>query len=834
MAATYTVKRGDTLSEIALRYGTTVAELVRLNNIADPDFIVIGQVLKLSGEPDPVKPNKTSKPSLKILGVQCGTDRTMYATWTWDKDNTLNYRVMWYYDTGNGVWFVGEDGTSEFKQCTYTAPVNATKVKFKVKAISKTRTVNGKETSYWTSGWSTEKVHDFNTGTPEDPSVPTVTLDKYTLTAYVNNLEDRVDRVKFQVVKNNETLFKAGASNVTKQYASFSCTVDAGAEYKVRCRAYNGSKASKWTDYTENVKTMPSAVSKITTCRANSSKSIYLEWESVKTATKYEIEYTTKKEYFDNGAQVTKQETEFNHYEIFFDGADGLGTDYFFRIRAVNEQGESPWSEIVSTSIGKKPAAPTTWSSTTTVTTGEPLTLYWMHNAEDGSSQTYAELELIVNNESVKYDIAKGKHTINAFVGGVSTTLTVEIATDEDDNDKTSTCTVDTKPFIEGSTIQWRVRTAGITKEYGEQSIQRTVDVYAPPTLELRFTDTSGSDIEVLTGFPLKIYGLAGPNTQKPIGYHITITANNAYESVDQVGNVKMVNKGDRVYSKYFDITDALDVTLSASDVDLENNVAYTMTGIVSMDSGLTAESSIEFEVSWVDLEYEPNAEIAIDEDTLVAHIAPYCDDDSTEITLSVYRREFDGTFTEIATGIKNGSYTFVTDPHPALDYARYRIVAVHSVTGAVSYYDLPGYPIGETAAIIQWDEDWTSFDSTEESETEQPAWSGSMLKLPYNIDVSDSRSVDVALVEYVGRAHPISYYGTQLGESSSWSMEIPKTDKETLYALRRLSIWKGDVYVREPSGSGYWANISVSFSQTHCAVTIPVSLAITRVEGGM
>ena len=64
--------------------------------------------------------------------------------------------------------------------------------------------------------------------------------------------------------------------------------------------------------------------------------------------------------------------------------------------------------------------------------------------------------------------------------------------------------------------------------------------------------------------------------------------------------------------------------------------------------------------------------------------------------------------------------------------------------------------------------------------------------------------------------------------------MEIDKEDEETLYALRRLAIWMGDVYVREPSGSGYWANVSVSFSQTHCELTIPVNLSITRVAGGV
>jgi LysM repeat protein len=44
---TYRVKSGDTLSAIAARYGVTVAELQQLNNIKDPRFLQIGQVLKI-------------------------------------------------------------------------------------------------------------------------------------------------------------------------------------------------------------------------------------------------------------------------------------------------------------------------------------------------------------------------------------------------------------------------------------------------------------------------------------------------------------------------------------------------------------------------------------------------------------------------------------------------------------------------------------------------------------------------------------------------------------------------------------------------------------------
>jgi len=41
----YTVRPGNTLSGIALRYGTTVNELVRINNIANPNFIRVGQAI---------------------------------------------------------------------------------------------------------------------------------------------------------------------------------------------------------------------------------------------------------------------------------------------------------------------------------------------------------------------------------------------------------------------------------------------------------------------------------------------------------------------------------------------------------------------------------------------------------------------------------------------------------------------------------------------------------------------------------------------------------------------------------------------------------------------
>lgn len=50
---TYVVQPGDTLWGIAQRFRTTVDELVKLNNIKDPNKIWQGQVLKITGEREP-------------------------------------------------------------------------------------------------------------------------------------------------------------------------------------------------------------------------------------------------------------------------------------------------------------------------------------------------------------------------------------------------------------------------------------------------------------------------------------------------------------------------------------------------------------------------------------------------------------------------------------------------------------------------------------------------------------------------------------------------------------------------------------------------------------
>ena len=62
----YTVKPGDTLSEIAETYNTTVEKLAKLNNIKNVDLIFIDQVLVIDGEAPVAQTATTEAPVAEV------------------------------------------------------------------------------------------------------------------------------------------------------------------------------------------------------------------------------------------------------------------------------------------------------------------------------------------------------------------------------------------------------------------------------------------------------------------------------------------------------------------------------------------------------------------------------------------------------------------------------------------------------------------------------------------------------------------------------------------------------------------------------------------------
>lgn len=771
--------------------------------------------------------NTGSMPSITLFQLQAGTTRTMIVKWSWNVLHTKEYHVVWYYHTGkDGVSYIGSDTRETSKQSIFTAPSNAISVSVKITPISESRQLNGGYTAaYFKAKTAASQIYYFRNNPPETPSTPELVLEKTKLTVSLNNIENGVTEIEWYIVKDNKSLFKSVKTKVNKNSASYTCTVTEGAQYKARCRAWKGSQSSAWSEYTGSSGSTPPSVGTITELKAFSDTGVLVNWIGVKGATSYEVQWTTRKGFFDSNPSEVKSQTVSkdagSHAEVT--GLE-LGQTYFFRVRAINEAGEGPWTPIKSIVLGKKPSSPTTWSSTSTVIVGEPLVLYWVHNATDNSSEVKAEVEVDTK--------------LTEEASWSSTTYTVPNNNTEENRIQSKE--ISTSSYSEGIIIRWRVRTMGITNEYGDWSAYRTIHIYARPSLELRLMNQNGNDVSSVASFPLFVSGVAGPSTQTPLSYHVTVLSKSYYESIDYTGQRVIVGRGDTIFSSYYDTMEDLMVELSAGNIDLEAGIEYRLNVVVGMDSGLTAESYIDFTVNWVDEKYSLNAEVAYNKKNYTFAIHPYCYDENNTLVngvdLAVYRRTFDGKFVLVQDGISNTDYTFIVDPHPSLDYARYRIVAITRSTGSVMYYDMPPYPIKESSIIIQWDEDWQNLnisDVNSDDAPAEPAWSGSLVKLPYNIDTSDSNNIDVALIEYIGREHPVAYYGTQIGQAATWNADIPKTDAETLYALRRLSVYKGNVYVREPSGVGYWATVSVQYSRKHLQLTVPVTINVTRVEGG-
>lgn len=835
-----------------------------------------------------------NKAVLTGFGLQASseTGRDAYACWTWHKrwENFKHYKIRWEWYVNGHVEYEESEITQEYSN--KSIPEDSPWVQIFILPIAENRLdKDGKDTGvpHWTAdGWTSQQYQFFN-NPPKKPDVPVCEIDDTTLTMKIDRIENEVAAswIVFQVVKDNSSAVylspwvpvvpvvdpvttKTIYSKVTHQY-----TVQLGSNYTVRAKAVGANyKESGWTDFSEEVGSKPSAPAMIKdSCRRvkreDQTQAAHLEWTAIPNATKYKVEYANIKSDFDNGSGTVKEKTTDDNrtsIDIVFQDSE-VGKDYYFRVRAINEdiqdQDEqmSDPSDPVLIPIGSVPAPPTTWSSSESAFVGDVMELNWIHNPTDNSKQTFAQLSFNIN-DSGWLDMEVFENTTDANTTGERVDETKYTYGTAVSYKGSMYFKMDTNhPDLKNAKVIWRAKTAGITDEFSknEWSTERTIYIYEKPTLSLSMTsdlEGSGAIIETLTAFPCYIRGqlsLTDYKIQRPVGYHLQILANDYYTTVDNVGRTKTINPGDAVYSKYFDTSDTLIVEISANNIDLESGISYTVLCSADMSTGLTVSNQHEFTVSWVDVEYAINADVIVDANSYAALITPYCrekisttvgegDDAYTtyeegalveNITLSVYRREYDGSYKEIASGIPNDSVS-VTDPHPALDYARYRFTARDNNTGALSFWDMPGRPVNCSAVILQWAEEWSTFETGAETNIEGPSWSGSLLRLPYNIKVSDKRKRDVTMVEYAGREHPVTYYGTQVGETSTWTMDIPADDKETIYALRRLSLWAGDVYVREPSGMGFWANVEVSFDQTYKEVKVPVTLSITRVEGGV
>ena len=854
------------------------------------------------------KGGKYEKKGKKYVSIDCLAGYTY--SWT-------VYRGATYYDSKAKKYVTKSIAVTEnsgslgagVTSTTFSAPTNAFKVVFAItptsKKYDKSKDKNKKkEVNYFTGGKATASWNYPGTDVLEKAPTPTVSIENNVLKCSLNNLDSKITSVFFAVAEDDSVTFsKSENTPVHMNSSSYQVNVNPGHKYKVRCRVKGTDLSqSDWSDFTDNVESTPKAPEKLT-LKAIGTTSVQAFWDSAGDNYTYDLEWYSKPKVdnpqtFDNAGVSSSQTTDQTNYIV-----SGLAAGtWYFRLRVDKGGQKSSWYPAKETecyiTIGKPPNAPTTYTLFSSIKAGEKVDFYWVHNVEDGSAEKKAEIEFTFKSEGTD-PIVITEEKINDSYGKPDAEIVNQhwtIDTSETYHDIS---------FEDGVSVDWRVRTLGVSDGWSPWSAVRNLDIWAGPTLILFASATLGGwlwdpfnfdedtiytapkapmpdegEDDIFTSLPIAIELTSGPLNQTPIGYTIQVTSKDSYTYETEFGDTKIVKAGDVIFEQYYPSSrHSIIKMLTPFNIDLEDSQEYTITASVSMNSGLTKTSDpYTFKIDWKEAVMYPNADVLIDPDDLHATIVPYCFDANTDwvvpddiedgdeidedeivepslvenVVLSVYRNTVDGEFVEIMTDIPNDRATAVVDPHPTLGEVSYRIVAYKIDTGQMEYTNTDPEEVDQPGIVISWDEDWYNTsdvfeyedENEEDANSEELEYSGVQLKLPFNVDISESNSPDVALVNYIGRRRPVGYFGTQLGETSSWKTEMPKNPNDgnglmvdpgaTLQLLRRLAARTGPVYVRESSGrTGYWAHVTASFDLNHNALTIPISFNVTRIEGG-
>lgn len=530
-----------------------------------------------------------------------------------------------------------------------------------------------------------------------------------------------------------------------------------------------------------------------------------------------------------------------------------MGRTWYFRVRRTNEHGNSNWAtcsngawkqsdDVARVTFPDAPeaipeehlTAPTVVTTPMSCETGDSVMLAWTHNSEEGTTQTAYQIELT--------DTYEGTSSTTTISGGADGAYALETE------------------YPDGTTLTWRVRTQGVDPSaWSPWSRMQTIGVWSVPVAAVEVT---GLTDETLTSYPITITATSSGTSalNQPISWWMAMESVNAYTAVGMDGEDLEIAVGDVLWTYGTDATQSgfdpgeCEVEVTGDMVSLAAGQTYRVRVGCTTAQGLRAEASpVEFGVEWSGDVPEPLATVDFDLSDYCCRIWPACydvDDSTGEasdtltsgVTLAVWRVESDGSTVLVARGIPNDGDSFVIDPHPLFGTQWYRIVATATATSLQSSLDQP-IECEIPYVVIQWDESWNvpngvdvngteGADSDTDDANADVTYTGMSVELPYNLEMDESHRPDVALHEYAGRRHPVSSYGTQLGETMTLRADLMKgRNDDVIRLLRELQTARTDCFVRDPVGNAWWANVTVRMTHSYDSSAVGVSLEITRVE---
>lgn len=295
------------------------------------------------------------------------------------------------------------------------------------------------------------------------------------------------------------------------------------------------------------------------------------------------------------------------------------GKRWHFRIALVGDGGASPLSEMASCVLATVPAAPTPAYVDAHAVAGDAVTLAWTHNAEDGSAQTAAEVDVTATPP-----------------GGEAETQTL-LATGSESVE------LSTSGMADGTAVSWRVRTMGVASAgWSPWANGGNIAVHVKPTAGIEARQSAEDGERVDSGTPLGALPLVlvltagGGVSQTPVSWAVELSPRNGFRYVGDDGDDEWMAGGTTMLSLYIDANDPeFDaqrqvVAIGAADAAFANGVEIDVRAVVVMDSGLQSDwASCTVTPQWSASLPEPVANAQVMPDYTAA-IWPYCEDPRT------------------------------------------------------------------------------------------------------------------------------------------------------------------------------------------------------------
>ena len=790
-----------------------------------------------------------------------------------NRSKTDHFTVDYEYWTGsvkrsgNGVTEVWSSaGTTDYSvaaseiantntfRVSWTAPANALKARARVLPVAKPKSSDDNTPKY-KGKYTGKKTVDFRTDALPAPTISaSLDADTSQVTVTVTSSDADARTCQIQAINAAKSV-KYDSKSVSLSNGGYTIRtgVTAGETWTFQAlvRSHGDSAESPWAYATPVIAKPPAPT--LSSVAASGDDGIKATYSSV-LCQSYTVEYVADSyEYFKTNRDAVRTVTNVEGTTFIQTGLE-LGHNWYVRVRAVNQTGEGPWSTGQSAAkLVLTPDVPTTFDTDPSYKRSDSARLRWVHNCEGNSEQSAAQvavkLSTQTDSQATVTDVATDMFLVKSLSSYSDNSVVKWRVRTKGNRSEWSPWsvwrqfTVYDLPSVTCSLSQNGAFTLVQTSEQGYSGKQPNEEGWYEYSAEGGYSATEDVAVEVgkdyyrfnasgtssastvgnaLRSIPLLVTINSQGGGGAPVGYHLTFIAleGYSYEAID--GTEIMVPEGSVVYQKDYVTSSRRFNTEVGIEAGLQDGVSYAVVAEVAMNSGLHATSTrYLLDVDFNSKIPEPEGEVVFSPDDLTAEVRCACYEEIdgpgdtftlrlvNGVDLSVYRINADRSVTLVQQGLPNTGNVSVVDPHATFGTCRYRIVARSLETGESVYSDEESSSVHSTCCV-QWDESWSEYvESEDDSAGAMHTYTGNRIDGIYNLNLDESGNMQSEDAEYIGRKHPVSYYGTQRGHTADYRVDFPKYDTETLMKCRRLMDYAGDAYVREPSGLGFWARIS-------------------------